>query len=118
MIKQNKVACLLLGAGEGTRLGFPHPKGMYHDALPSSSSLFSLHAMRLLRLVQLAERVEEEKGEGEERDGDGGKREGTRKRKREEEKEGNREKRVGILWYIMTNEKAIEEVMNYFTENS
>ncbi len=38
-IRNNNIGCILLAGGQGTRLGFDKPKGMYNIGLPSGKSV-------------------------------------------------------------------------------
>ena len=42
-----------MSGGQGTRLGFDHPKGMFNIKLQSNHTLFEFFARRLLRLNEL-----------------------------------------------------------------
>lgn len=51
-----------MSGGQGTRLGFDHPKGMYKLGLQSGLSLFGFFSNRLAKLNELACRRTGKKG--------------------------------------------------------
>ena len=53
-INRGEVAALVLAGGQGTRLGFAGPKGMYEIGLQSKSTLFQLLCERLMKLRKIA----------------------------------------------------------------
>jgi len=50
LLSRGKVAALLVAGGQGSRLGFDGPKGMYKIAPISQKSLFQLHAEKIAAL--------------------------------------------------------------------
>jgi UDP-N-acetylglucosamine/UDP-N-acetylgalactosamine diphosphorylase len=53
-IKEGKVGAVILSGGQGTRLGFNGPKGMYNIGLISGKSIFQIHLERIMKLRKLA----------------------------------------------------------------
>jgi UDP-N-acetylglucosamine/UDP-N-acetylgalactosamine diphosphorylase len=49
-LRRGEVAALIVAGGQGTRLGFDHPKGMFPIGPVSNKSLFQLHAEKVLGL--------------------------------------------------------------------
>ena len=53
-ICRGEVAAVIMSGGQGTRLGFKGPKGMYNIGLASGKSIFQLHMERLQKMRMLA----------------------------------------------------------------
>lgn len=53
-ISKSQLAAIILSGGQGTRLGFNGPKGMYNVGLTSQKSIFQLHIERVYRVKTLA----------------------------------------------------------------
>ncbi len=51
-LKLGEVAALVVAGGQGSRLGFDHPKGMFPIAPVSNKTLFQIHAEKVLALVR------------------------------------------------------------------
>jgi UDP-N-acetylglucosamine/UDP-N-acetylgalactosamine diphosphorylase len=49
-LRRGEVAALVVAGGQGSRLGFDHPKGMYAVGPVSRKSLFQIHAEKVLAL--------------------------------------------------------------------
>ena len=52
-IKQSKVAAVIMSGGQGTRLGFKGPKGMYNLNMPSQKTIFQIHVEKILHMKKL-----------------------------------------------------------------
>lgn len=54
-ISNSEVAAVIMSGGQGTRLGFDGPKGMYDIGLPSKKSIFQIHIEKIIGVRQLAQ---------------------------------------------------------------
>ena len=55
-LREGKIGAILVAGGQGSRLGFPHPKGMYDLKLPSGRTLFQIFASLMKRFSSTANR--------------------------------------------------------------
>ena len=53
-IRECRTGAVLLAGGQGTRLGFDHPKGMYNMGLTKDLYIFECHIKRLLKVSEEA----------------------------------------------------------------
>jgi UDP-N-acetylglucosamine/UDP-N-acetylgalactosamine diphosphorylase len=51
-LRAGRVACVLVAGGQGSRLGFDHPKGMFSIGPVTGKSLFQIHAEKVLALAR------------------------------------------------------------------
>lgn len=94
-VAEGKVAAVVLSGGQGTRLGFDGPKGMYDIGLPSGKTLFQLQAERIRRVCELAAAAAAAAcGDSEASGGD-----------------------VRIPWYIMTSPLNDAATRSFFSKN-
>lgn len=91
VIAKGELGVCIMSGGQGTRLGFDHPKGMYNLGLHSGLTLFGFFAHRLIRLMKVAQQ----------------------KFPNSVLSDSNM-----IKWYIMTSEMNHEEVVTYFKQNN
>ena len=53
-VADGEIGVCVMSGGQGSRLGFDHPKGMFNIGLDLNFSLFEFYARKLLRLNELA----------------------------------------------------------------
>ena len=53
-IRRGTVAAVIMSGGQGTRLGYHGPKGMYHLGLPSDKTIFQLHIEKIRKVQMLS----------------------------------------------------------------
>lgn len=64
-IMKGEVCSIIMSGGQGTRLGYEGPKGMYDFGLLSKKTIFQLHFEKITKVKQLAQHKLLQQGEGE-----------------------------------------------------
>jgi UDP-N-acetylglucosamine/UDP-N-acetylgalactosamine diphosphorylase len=83
------VAAVIMSGGQGTRLGYPGPKGMYCiEGLPSGKCIFQIHIEKVQKVRMLAA------------------------------KHNSSESLPSIPIYIMTSDLNTKDIVNYFTSKN
>ena len=90
-ISRGEIGACIMSGGQGTRLGFDHPKGMFDLGLDSKVTLFEFFIRRLLRLNEV-----------------------TKKKFPDSKWEVNNMLKL----YIMTSEMNHEEIVSFFKEHN
>ncbi len=57
-ISSGKVAAVILSGGQGTRLGYNGPKGMYNLGLQSNKTIFQLHIEKIMKIREICKNEE------------------------------------------------------------
>lgn len=96
-LREGKVAAVIMSGGDGSRLGYDGPKGMYPIGKISKDSFFKIFCQRIQSLARL---VQSESGESGEFGG------------------SSREHLEPVPLYIMTSESNYQVIRTYFGENS
>lgn len=87
-IRDGKVAAVIMSGGQGTRLGYHGPKGMYSIGLLSGKSIFQIHIERLQKVRLLSA------------------------------SRSNTSAEVSLPVFIMTSDVNNDIIQNYFRENN
>lgn len=89
-IAKGEVGVCIMSGGQGTRLGFDHPKGMFNIELDSKYTLFEYFARKLLRLMEIAKKTHPDSQYSDQN---------------------------MIKWYIMTSDMNHEEIVDFFKQH-
>jgi len=117
-IKRGLVGAVMLSGGQGTRLGFDGPKGMYDMHLPSRKTIFQLHVERLLKIRSLciSNGSSSSRSGGGSGGGGGGGDDGAAPSTEAEAAAAEAE--VSIPFYIMTSDLNHEKIKAFFLQHN
>lgn len=96
-IMKGEVCSVIMSGGQGTRLGYEGPKGIYDFGLPSKKSIFQLHFEKIMKVKQLAQRKLSQQGGDE---------------------DGKELPDLSIMVYIMTSDINDTQIREFFATNN
>lgn len=95
-LRLGQIAAVIMSGGQGTRLGYHGPKGIYDINLPSHKSIFQLHIERIRKIRSLT----------------------LAWAQRSSNNNNSSNEKISIPIYVMTSDLNHQQIQEYFAENN